>query len=124
MIKMITNWFRARKESKKLENWFKVSWDDEFIYRSVSPPGKESWDDKFRWDEIERICFEATDYLYSDDLYFFTTERPESYVIPTEAKGGTQLWDLVLKKGLFDPELAVKAATSVEGTFCTPSIDS
>lgn len=88
MLRIISNWFKARKERQKLENWFSVTWDDEYIYRYVSPPGRDAWSDKFRWSEIERICFEATDYLYSDDLHFFTTERAESYVIPTEAKGG------------------------------------
>jgi hypothetical protein len=124
MLKKLAGWFRAREESKKLENWFSVTWDDEYIYRNVSPPGKEAWNDEFRWADIERICFEATDYMYSDDIYIFTTERPESYVIPTESDGGSELWDLVIDKKLFDAELAIKAATSPEGMFCWPSENS
>lgn len=120
MFKKIANWFEARGESRKLENWFSVTWDDEYIYRNVSPPGKDAWSDQFRWADIERICFEATDYRYSDDIYFFTAERSESYVIPTEAKDGAELWGLVIEKNLFDAELAVKAATSPKGMFCWP----
>jgi len=124
MIKRFVGWLKARDESKKLENWFSVSWDTEYIYRNVAPPGKQPWSDKFRWSDIERICFDATDYMYSDDIYFFTSERPESYVIPTEAKGGEELWSLVLEKGLFDADLAIKAATSPEGMFCWPDPNS
>ncbi|MCP4265641.1 MAG: hypothetical protein GY777_08715 [Candidatus Brocadiaceae bacterium] len=120
MIRKIRNWFRAREESKKLENWFIVHWDENFIYLDVTPPRKEAWSDKFRWADIERICFEATDYLFSDDLYFFTTNRAESYVVPIEAKGGSELWGLVIEKKLFDPKLAMQAATSLEGIFCWP----
>ena len=118
MIRKVKDWFEARDESKELENWFEVTWDQEFIYRNVSPPGKESWSDSFRWNQIERICFEATDPVYSDDLYFFTSERAESYVVPTEARGGSDLWEEVLRRKLFDPELAVEAALSESGMFC------
>ena len=107
-------------ENKKLENWFEVSWDDRFIYRQVSPPGKESWRDKFRWEDLIRVCFEATDYLYSDNIYFFTTERSESYVVPTDAKGASELWGVVIEKGFFDAELAIEMATADSGIFCWP----
>lgn len=120
MFRKIANWFKAIKERNKLENWFIVTWDDEYIYRNVSPPGKAAWDDQFRWADIESICFEATDYMFSDDLYFFTTDRPESYVIPIEAKGGAELWERVIEKKLFDADLAIKAATSPGGIFCWP----
>ena len=124
MIKKLLNWLESRKQGLKLENWFVVSWDNEYIYRKVSPPGKEAWNDRFRWDEIERICFEATDYMYSDDIYFFTSQRPESYVIPTESKGGHELWLWVIEKKLYDPELATKAALATHGMFCWPPIES
>jgi|GEM_PF-1036359 len=120
MFKRIANGFKIRKESRKLENWFSVTWDEEYIYRNVSPPGKDPWSDNFKWADIESICFEATDYMYSDDLYFFTTERPEGLVIPTEASGGSELWKLVIEKNLFDAELAIQAVTSREGFFCWP----
>lgn len=124
MFKRIKSWFKAREENQKLENWFFVTWDDEYIYMDVSPPGKAAWSDKFKWADIERICFEATDYMFSDDLYFFTAGRSESYVIPTEAKGGCEIWQLVIEKKLFDAELAAKAITSLGGVFCWPAPDS
>lgn len=124
MIKKLLSWLKTKKQSTKLESWFIVSWDDEYIYRYVSPPGQNSWKDQFRWSDIERICFETKDYLYSDDIYFFTSDRPESYVIPIEAKGGSELWSLILEKKLFDSEYALKALTSENGFFCWPSSES
>ena len=118
MIRRIKDWFAASAESKELENWFEVAWDKEFVYRNVSPPGKKSWSDNFRWSQIERICFEATDPMYSEGLYFSTSERAESCVVPTEVRGGSDLWEEVLRRKLFDPELAVKAALSESGMFC------
>ncbi|MCZ7668549.1 MAG: hypothetical protein M5U34_15850 [Chloroflexi bacterium] len=107
-------------ENKKLEDWFEVSWDDEFIYRKVSPPGMAPWRDQFRWRDLIRICFEATDYLFSDDIYFFTAERPESYVVPIEAKGASALWRTIIAKGFSDAKLAIEAATTGSGIYCWP----
>ena len=58
--------------------------------------------------------------MFSDDLYFFTKLRPESYVIPLEAKGADNLWSLIIEKKLFDAEMAIKAVTSGEGIYCWP----
>ena len=124
MFKNITSWFRAKNEDKKLENWYFVTWDNEYIYRKVSPPGHEHWNDKFRWADIVRICFEANDYLLSDNIYFFTSERDESYVIAIEARGGSELWKIVLDKGLFDPEFYLQEATSMGGIVCWPPTNS
>ncbi len=123
MFKKITNWYKSRIDGHKLKNWFQASWDEEFIYRTATPPGKEAWNDKFRWLDINRICFNATDYMLSDEIIFCTTERPEGYIVPIEAKGGEELWTLVLDKNLFDADQALLALTSPEGLFCWPEIE-
>lgn len=123
MFRKIVNWIKSRQEGWKLENWYVVSWDEEFIYRTVTPPKMKHWDDRIRWDEINRICFHGTDYLQTDELILFTKEREESYVIPMEATGGQELWNLILEKGLFNAELAIEAASSPEGLFCWPKIE-
>ena len=58
--------------------------------------------------------------MASDGIYVFTSDRPESYAIPTEAVGGSELWEEILRRGLFDPTLAIKAARSEEGLYCWP----
>jgi hypothetical protein len=56
----------------------------------------------------------------SDGIYVFTTLRPESFVIPAEASGGAALWNEIVRRGLFDAELAIEAASASEGLFCWP----
>lgn len=128
MLKHIIHFYKmlfssSYRESLKLENWFVVTWDDEFVYRHVSPPTGEGYEDKFRWVDIKRVCFEATSPYESDNLYIFTNQRPESYVIPLEAKNGEPFWMLVIDKGYFDEKLSVQAMLTPEGMFCYPSLD-
>jgi hypothetical protein len=67
--------------------------------------------------------FRAEDLYTSDGIYFFTSLRPESFVVPTEADGGTELWHEVLRRGLFDADLAGKANTSLGETFVWPPVE-
>jgi hypothetical protein len=110
----------AAGDARKLENWYAVEWDEERIYRHVSAPGKEPWADSLAWKDVTRICFKAEVPELSDGIYLFTDRRLESYVIPTEAKGGSELWLEILRRRLFDAELAIEAASAVEGLFCWP----
>ena len=107
-----------------LKDWFHVNWNDDAVFLDVAPPGSEPWSASFRWANITRVCFKAEDPFASDGIYIFTTDRPESYAIPTEADGGAALWDEILRRGLFDAELAIRAAGSPEGLFCWPPTDS
>jgi hypothetical protein len=62
----------------------------------------------------------AEDLFVSDGIYVLTSQRPESYVIPTEAEGGPELWSEILRRGLFDPQLAIEAMRSPGGLFLWP----
>jgi hypothetical protein len=106
-----------------LNSWFHVTFDETGFYRRVHPPHHEGYEDFVQWNKIIRICFKlADDFLFSDELYIFTSERPDSYVIPTEAKGASELWGEIIHRGLFDARLAITAATSSEGIFCWPPV--
>jgi len=101
--------------------WFEVSYDTDtitisrrklLILKSVT---------KISWSRIIRICFLAGDHSKFDEVYIFTDERPNSYVIPMDALGGLQLWNEIIQRGLFGAELAIKAASSVsDELFCWP----
>lgn len=105
-------------------DWFQVSFDKDSIYQKASPPGRASWQQQFRWADIIRICYETEELGTSNGLYFFTSRRPESYAIPLQGKGGAALWDEVIRRGLFDPNLAREASTCVENnTFFWPPLD-
>lgn len=100
--------------------WFRVWFDSEKVYMAAQPAGREPWIQDFRWADIEHICFQAEDFYISDGIYVFTKVRPESYVIPIEAVGGQEFWFELINRGLFDAELAITAATAVEGKFWWP----
>lgn len=108
---------------RNLMDWYVVTFDDTHIYRNVQPPGQDGFADQLAWADITRICFEATDPMLSDDLYLFTSGREESCLIPLDGRGGAELWLAILERGLFDPELAIAAASSFSGMFCWPAAD-
>jgi hypothetical protein len=122
---LLVNKFKKKKKLKirmSLETWYHVSFDENKVFRDVSPPGGEAWKDEFLWEDIIRICFKPSDFLSSDEIYIFTSERPESYLIPTEADGGSDLWGEIIERNFFDAELAIEAATSTEpeALYCWP----
>jgi len=110
----------ARRRPKPLDEWFFVSFDEQAVHVRAEPPGEASWSQSFRWDSVVRVCFKAEDMWLSDGIYVFTRERPESYVIPTEAQGGGELWSEILRRKLFDASLAIEAAGSAGGLYCWP----
>jgi hypothetical protein len=116
--------FFARGSSRPVGDWFIVTFDDAAIRLRVRAPGKAPWSDTISWDSVVRVCFEAEGPHLSDGIYVFTSERPESHVIPTEASGGLELWSEILRRGLFDSELAIEAASSTAGLFCWPPEES
>ena len=106
-----------------IETWYHVSFDDEFIYRNVNPPDRQGWSDKLRWEDIIRICYQPGDFLEPDELYIFTNEREESYLIPLEAEGVSELWGEIIERNLFDAKLAIELASKSEGLYCWPEED-
>jgi hypothetical protein len=110
----------ARSRPKPLREWFFVTFDEQAVHIRAEPPGEPAWSQSFQWDAVVRVCFKAEDMFISDGIYVFTTERAESYVIPTEARGGGELWSEILRRKLFDAALAIEAARSAGGLYCWP----
>jgi hypothetical protein len=100
--------------------WFVVIIDDQSIQLSVTPPGRPPWRAILPWNSITGVCFEAEGPLVSDSLYLFTSLRPESWVVPVEAVGGTALLKELIHRRLFDPAMAISAMTADQGVFCWP----
>ena len=104
-----------------IKEWFHVTFDVDSIHIHIGVPERDEIRESFSWSEIIRICFKTGDFLSSDEIYIFIKSRPESYLIPTEADGGSSLWGEIIDRGLFDAELAIKAATSpADELFCWP----
>jgi hypothetical protein len=115
---------RRRKPTRTtpLAEWFHVRFNDDGVQVRAEPPDAEPWEIQFSWLSVIRVCFKAEDLTVSDGIYIFTSARPESYVIPTEADGGAQLWQEIIRRGMFDPELAIQAALSNDGIFVWPPV--
>ena len=119
----ILDWFRrgrAPTDDTAVDEWFHVTWDERQVRLAVEPPGRSPWTAEFPWSAIVRVCFKAEDLAASDGIYVFTDLRPESFAIPVEASGGLELWNEIVRRGLFDAELAAQIASAAEGVFCWP----
>jgi hypothetical protein len=115
---------RRRTPLPSLSEWFSVAFSETAVTMSAKPPGKAPWEQSFLWSEVTRICFMSEGLLASDAVYVFTSQRPESFVIPIEAKGGMEFWSRVLSLDLFPSDLATKATSLPEGaSLCWPPVD-
>ena len=112
--------FFRRAQLAPLSEWFFVTFDENEVKIRAEPPRREPWSQGFTWDSIVRVCFKAEDLGVSDGIYVFTSQRPESYMIPIEASGGSEFWSEVLRRQLFDAQLAIEAASSAGGLYCWP----
>ena len=109
-----------RNRPKPLNEWFVVTFDDRSVYMRAEPPGKPAWSQEFTWESVVRVCFATEDFTLSDGVYVFTTQRPEGYDIPTEARGGGDFWNEIVRRKLFDAKLAVDAMASTGRLYCWP----
>ncbi len=102
-----------------LETWYHVRFDDKGITRDVH--GNKPWNDFVAWDKIIRVCFKTSiSFMDQDELYIFSSERPESYLIPMEADGALQLWNEIIRRGLFDAKRAITLASTSGELACWP----
>jgi hypothetical protein len=120
LLKRFKNWREARKP-RPIDQWFFVEFDDAKVVMRASPAGKPSWEQSFPWSSVTRVCFKDEGPWSSDGIYVFTSLRPESFVIPTEANGGEAFLQTLTAKGLFPEEVAGRAFTSSNGgLYCWP----
>ena len=104
-----------------MNKWFEVSFDEDTIIITRRKLLFLKSITKLSWSHIIRVCFLAGDYIRYDEVYLFTDLRPESYVIPMDGDGSLLLWNEIIKRGLFDAELAIKAASAPsDELFCWP----
>ena len=115
-------WIRY-PEPTPLSEWFQVRFDDAVVSLNVNPPKKEPWTAEIQWERIIRVCFNAGDLYNPDMIYIFTDERPESYSIPSEADVEGALWNEIVRRQLFDADVAIRAMSSTNKLYCCPAID-
>jgi len=101
--------------------WYRVSFDNENVYINILKTKEPDEISQFKWKDIIRVCYKAWSYYKSDEIYIFTKNRSESYVIPTEGIGGPELWGEIVRRELYDEKLTVKGPFEKEGELnCWP----
>lgn len=103
-----------------LEDWYQVTFDDQSIYLDIRPNEEAARGTTIQWADIIRVCFKPGNYIVSDEIYIFISERAESYLIPVEASGGNELWMEIIGRNLFDAQLAIDVASKIDGVYCWP----
>ena len=120
LLRKIKTWCDSKK-AQPLEKWFFVEINADSVKIKASPPGKDSWEQKFDWDTIKKVCFKDEGIWASDVFYVFTTIRQEAFVVPVEANGGHEFWKELEKRGLFPENISTKAIRSTDGgLYCWP----
>lgn len=107
----------------EITEWYQVRFDQRAVYRNAAPPGGQPWSDEFAWNDVIRVCFHTGNLFESDELYIFTSTRPESYLIPTEAAGGSDLVNELMERKLFPAEMMCQAVLTEGELFCWPPPD-
>jgi hypothetical protein len=104
-----------------MPDWFHGWFDEQGVYRRAAPPDREAWSDALAWADVERVCLEMEGFVGADSIYIFTRQRPESYIFPLGTDEGQALLGELIRRRLFDAELAVRAAVG-EGLYCWPEV--
>lgn len=111
----------SKTSQSHLIEWFHVRFDDTQITLEVNPPSRPAWEAQIAWGRLIRVCFKANGWDGPDEVYLFTDERPESHLIPMTAVGADALWDEIIRRKLFDAEVAIEAASAIDKLFCCPA---
>ncbi|MCG7657544.1 hypothetical protein [Wielerella bovis] len=127
-IMIVLGWFWLRgifdKPLPELSEWFFIEFDDNTVFVQANPPNQDAWQYQFLWAEICRVCFEDGGLEQSDCLYVWIAGQEESFVLPTEAKGGSEFFVELNRRGLFPDELMKQASCSTDGgLYCYPSLE-
>jgi hypothetical protein len=119
------NWFARcwdflRRWNTPLDEWFTVVFDSKSITLNARPAGRPPWTQMFKWNEIAKILFVGEGGLVSDGIYFFTTQRPKSFVVPTDASGGNELMQELIARKYFDSPRFTEVLLSPNGAYWWP----
>ena len=101
--------------------WYHVKFDDEKIYIIITHRDRDPTKVELWWENIIRICYVPMSYIGPDEIYIFTNQQEESFLIPSEALGATELWGEIVDRELYDAEKAIKVMSGKETQlYCWP----
>jgi hypothetical protein len=113
-------WLKSR-QPKALSELLIVEFDDETVSVRVLADLEPGWNQNFRFADIKRVCFEDGGMFSSDVVYVSLTDREKPAVIPTEARGGPELFGALCDRGYFPEHVWRRAVGDTSGGLhCWP----
>ncbi|MBU1281802.1 MAG: hypothetical protein KJ989_06195 [Gammaproteobacteria bacterium] len=109
-----------KRRNANVSDWYQVSFNAFQISISAQPPGKDSWEQSVNWESIIRVLWQGEGGIISDGIYLFTSERSESYVIATDARGGESFVKELINRKYFSSQKFSEAVLQPYGSYCWP----
>jgi hypothetical protein len=120
LARNVIEWW-SRRRPKPLDQLLIVEWDDEQVDVRVLERLEADWNQSFKWSDVVRVCFKDAGIYSSDVLLIEVAGRERPVVVPTEAKGGSELFGALAGRGLFPEDVWRKAIGETGGaTHCWP----
>jgi hypothetical protein len=109
---------------KALSEQLSVEFDDLQVRIRALADTDERWNQTFEWSDIVRVCFMDEGIYQSDLLFIELRGKPEPIIVPTEASGGSALFDALTAHGVFPEDVWRKAMGETGGrVHCWPPHD-
>jgi hypothetical protein len=116
--KIKTHWKRRLKPTTEL---MVVEFDEEEIRIRVTEGMDATFNQTFRWDQIERVCFQDGGIALSDIVYVDLTDQAAPAIIFTEATGGETFFGALGHRKFFPEDFWRQAIRETGGkTHCWP----
>jgi len=120
LARNVAEWWSKRRP-KSLDQLLAVQWDDEQVEIRVLERLAADWNQSFKWSDVVRVCFTDAGIYSSDGLLIEVAGRDNPVAVLTEAKGGSEFFGALAKRGLFPEDVWRKAIRETGGaTHCWP----
>lgn len=118
---MLASLKKLFKRRAPLNELLAVEFDEREVRVKVLAELEAEWNQTFTWDNIRRVCFKDGGMTSTDVVYVSLREPDRVCTIPTEAKGGHELFGALCEKGYF-PEAVWRRAVgdTSGGLHCGP----
>lgn len=120
----LIDWFKQRWAAGRplpLDRKLAVEFDEQGARVHVIQRLSNDWEQSFRWDEVVKVCFKDMGLYASDMVFIHLRDKEKPVVIPTEARGGNELFAAICEKGFFPDHVALAAVRETNGGLhCWP----
>lgn len=120
VLSRLSAWWKARRP-KPLDQLLSVEFDDDVVRVVAHAEMDAFWNQSFRWEQIERVCFTDEGLYSSDRISIELKGGQKPVVILTEALGGSEFFGALTERGYFPEDVWRNAMGETGGaTFCWP----